>query len=423
MRALPFVTLMCMAMVSSACGPHWKTNLVVNSRKVALALNDPADLPAEPFNPSLVPSFDAPKRIRPCCAFGMDLKAKLGPIPVIGYENGNILQADAIGPHGYDDANAALEHNGLVYTCRGGYIDIAHIRDNADRTLFLTMQIVRKLPEGGTVEMPEEGTLRRIVIKPLPKGMLGRHGRWNIAMRMAEWINFKLSVWHEIATWYGWESVKGFSERLSAFSPEDLYSNMVGQKIAVGMVYNNEADSRSQYDLNMNIWIQGVLRRLGAVKLEDARLATKLVDGLWWDSTKAIPDFKLVTRRNLKIDSPVSPWIVEDSLPPERITPLVTKMCAKQPPMLPLSYPEQIGDEKIDSLLKIEFEFSSWIPDNFPVPAQKGVTFTQAEFPKIMEDIRRQGEAELNPGFDDPRGEVKKPRPAVSLLLPRRPAR
>lgn len=417
MRTLQFATLMCLVILSSACGPTWKTNLLVNSRKVALALNDPADLPAEPFNPELVPNFDAPKRIRPCCAFGMDLKAKLGPIPVIGYENGNILQADAVGPHGYDNANIALEHNGLVYTCRGGYIDIAHIRDNADRTLFLTMQIVRHLPDGGTVEMPEEGTLRRIIIKPLPKGMLGRHGRWNIAMRMAEWINFKMSVWHEIATWYGWESVKGFSERLSAFSPEDLYSNVLGQKLAVGMIYNNEADSRSQYDQNVNIWIQAALRRLGAVKLEDARLATKLVDGLWWDSTKSLPDFKLVLRRNLKTASPLSPWIVEDSLPQERITPLVTQMCAKQPPPLPLSYPEQIGDDKIESLLKIEFEFSGWIPDAFPVPAKKGVVFTQEEFPKILEDIHRQGEVELSPGFDDARGEVKKARPAVSFLF------
>jgi hypothetical protein len=30
------------------------------------------------------------------------------------------------------------------------------------------------------------------------------------------------SQWHEIAQWYGFQSVPGFSEEISAFSPEDL---------------------------------------------------------------------------------------------------------------------------------------------------------------------------------------------------------
>ncbi len=37
---------------------------------------------------------------------------------------------------------------------------------------------------------------------------------------VGEWIAFQLGVWHEIATWYGWASVRGFSEKASAFSPE-----------------------------------------------------------------------------------------------------------------------------------------------------------------------------------------------------------
>ncbi|PBD34343.1 hypothetical protein CK247_30710, partial [Klebsiella pneumoniae] len=33
----------------------------------------------------------------------------------------------------------------------------------------------------------------------------------------------RIAQWHEIAQWYGFQSVPGFSEEISAFSPEDLW--------------------------------------------------------------------------------------------------------------------------------------------------------------------------------------------------------
>jgi hypothetical protein len=38
--------------------------------------------------------------------------------------------------------------------------------------------------------------------------------------------------WHEIAIWYGWANVPMFSERPSAVLPEDMYSNLLGIRIA-----------------------------------------------------------------------------------------------------------------------------------------------------------------------------------------------
>ena len=58
------------------------------SKQVARALNDPAPLaPTKPFDPASVPLFKPAKSVRPCCAFGLDLKAKVGPVPVPGYQN------------------------------------------------------------------------------------------------------------------------------------------------------------------------------------------------------------------------------------------------------------------------------------------------------------------------------------------------
>jgi hypothetical protein len=43
-------------------------------------------------------------------------------------------------------------------------------------------------------------------------------------------------VWREIATWYGWSALTLFPEEASAFSPEDLYSNLPDIKLAGSFV-------------------------------------------------------------------------------------------------------------------------------------------------------------------------------------------
>jgi len=37
-----------------------------------------------------------------------------------------------------------------VYTCRGGFIDISHLRDSADRTAYCTAVILEKIINGET---------------------------------------------------------------------------------------------------------------------------------------------------------------------------------------------------------------------------------------------------------------------------------
>jgi hypothetical protein len=330
----------------------------------------------------------------------MDLQVQLGPTRLAGYKKPNIISANELKRHGYDDGNLTTDHNGLIYTCRGGFIDTAHVRDNADRTLYLAMRIARELPSGMTLELPEEGTLRRIVIKPLPPGFFNRYERWNIATALAAWSTYQLSVWHEIITWYGWESIRGISERLSAFSPEDLYSNTLGIRIASGILGNRENRSRDEYDQAMDAWFSESLRRLGAVSHDEGRRAMRAVDGLWWDSQRALMDFKLVTRRNLEVDSPLVPWLITDALSDGPIRTKLEQMCAGQPPPLPLEIPARIGGKRIEEIATVEFEFSGWIPARFPIPITKGQFLTQADFPAILADIRREGTQELGPCFD-----------------------
>jgi hypothetical protein len=92
----------------------------------------------------------------------------------------NIINAKDVGRHKYEsgviqrgsDAPRAVgssERDGLVYTCRGGFVDTAHLRDYADWTLYLTAQIARRLYDGGTLELPDEGGSRRVIVRPLAR--------------------------------------------------------------------------------------------------------------------------------------------------------------------------------------------------------------------------------------------------------------
>ena len=404
----PALLLGPLALLASACAPKWHSATLVDGRAVARALHDPVGL-AMPFDPASVPDFRAPQKVRPCCAFGVDLKAKVGPVPVPLYENENIISPDRIGPHGYDKGELTKENNGLVYTCRGGFIDLAHVRDMGDNTLFLAMQIARGLPGELTIQMPDQGTKRRITIKPVPGALLARHGRWTIATALASYIAYDLSIWHEVVTWYGWESTLGISEKLSAFSPEDLYSNVLGINIAAGIVLEREASSRDQYDRSMEVWIRESIRRLGGVQEAQGRTAMKAVDGLWWDSSKRLPDWKLVTRRDLHIATPVPPWIVADSVPADKATPEVTQMCKGQPPPLALEIEDKIGNTKIEDLVEIQFEFAGWIPKDFPLPAAKGQSVHSTDIPKIVEDVRQKAAKDLGADFDRPRAGAAEP--------------
>src|SRR5262249_7461994 len=160
--------------------------------------------------------------------------------------------------------------------------------------------------------------------------------------------------WHEIETWYGWESVKGVSEKESAFSPEDLYSNMLGIKIAVAIIRNKEARSRDDYDRAMDAWIRQALKRLAALSREGGRTGMKLLDGKWWDSSKSVPEWNLVTRRNLDFEPALSPWLVSDLLPEGKIEPGLRLACDRKPPPLPLDFAERLGGHAIGDLVSVD---------------------------------------------------------------------
>ena len=395
----------------SACvtAPRWQIQHKVTPELVARTLDEPGHVPDRPED---VPEFPVRVELRPCCAFGTDLQASLGPIPIPFFSIENITSVDGLGPHRYDSGafstsgsstkNAfTSEKNGLIYSCRGGFIDTAHVRDYADWTLFWAATIWRSSVTGATIELPPEGGKRRVIIRPLPPKMVESLGVRRAAIGLAQWIAFQLSVWHEIATAYGWAAIDLYPEYVSAFSPEDLYSNLLGIKIGGGLLMQpGAAATDSLYDQNMDLWLHTTLRYLDPVSAPAGKAASHLVDGVWWDPAARLPDPHLVRRRNLDAGNEIAPWQISRAYSSPQMTAWVNKECGGSEDPLILRYRNAAQGVQFADLLTLEIDVD--VPDPFPFPRPGSTQITQADFPAIIDAVREKFVKLLGPGSDLP---------------------
>jgi hypothetical protein len=227
--------------------------------EVLLDETDPAAVRRE-YLPDEVPKIPVRKRLRPCCAFGSEIYATLGPIPIPFYNIPNIVDLDTIGQHTYDSGlihapsrsakNLAVnrENNGLMYTCRGGFVDTAHVRDYLDWSIYLATEIGRRVvaADGGVIELPDEGGERRVIVRIPDRAEIERVGVRRLVLWLAQSAAWQMSVWHETATWFGWGAVPGFPEKASAFSPEDLFSNGLGIRLMPAIVGRGAERARTR---------------------------------------------------------------------------------------------------------------------------------------------------------------------------------
>jgi hypothetical protein len=379
---------------------------------VAQALGDTGRGRAD-ISAASVPIIDPPTTLRPCCAFGADLKVAVGRMPIPGIEIGNVTGKDKLGPHRFNNGLVSLdptdsrawvdtEGNGIVYTCRGGFLDTAHVRDNADTTLACASAIGRLMDTGGSFELPSQGAKIQARIKAMDPAMLERCGRRQLTIPMAEWLDFQISIWHEIATWYGFASLADWPEKISAFSPEDLYSNLIGARIAGGIIEERGASSTDEYNHSMDAWIQQVGQRLKAVPMDQSRAAMQSVDGIWWDSNKRIPDWQLILRRNFNIGPDVSPWLVANANPPPPLD-RQFKGCESPPDPVIIHVADGFEGIRFHDYLTLEIEVDDKLAANgFPFPRADSRLITQEDFPFIIDAIRRESVAAFGAPSDAP---------------------
>jgi hypothetical protein len=362
---------------------------------------------------SELPRIPLREKLRPCCVFGGNVRVRVGPFPIPGVRILNVIGVDDMGPHTYDSGLLRVggegeeplafnpEHNGLVYTCRGGFIDTAHVRGYVDWALYLTATVGRYLLAGGSIDLPEEGGARRVLVEPVPKAILDRVGHHRFGVALGQWLAFQLSIWHEIATWHGWHVVPGWPERVSAFSLEDLYSNLLGAKLIGAVSQLRSGRSEAEYNRCIDAWIPVVLRELGAVPRRAGLEAIRAVDGLWWDSSRRLPDAALVQRRYFDVTGPLGPWLVTDVVAPEGLGDRLRERCGTDPEPVQLSNPDSLWGVSFRRWATLEITVSDELVRQ-PLFMERGRRITQDDFPELVAEIRRQSRKEFGPRADRP---------------------
>jgi hypothetical protein len=362
------------------------------------------------LRPTGIPDIPVRRHLRPCCAFGYDLQARLGFLPILGYRLVNLKTIDEIGPHHYDSGVVTVgsdsdlvsdERNGLVFTCRGGFIDTAHVRDYADWTIYFGSRFFEQLESGTTIELPDEAGKRRVVLEKMDPELLRRHDPVSLTMAIAQWLAFQLSLWHEIATWYGWSAVPGYPEKVSAFSPEDLYSNVLGTRIAVAAALERAARSEALYDRSVDAWLRAVVDFLGPTSKETAIEAMQSLEGVWWSPAARLPDPGVVLRRNFSIGETVTPWLVPEALASEALRTHLLAGCGGWPRPHFLTIPSTFEGTPLRTLATLEVQVDPAIASQAPFEAP-GPSVTQDDFPAIVAAIREQNRREFGPRADRP---------------------
>jgi hypothetical protein len=311
--------------------------------------------------------LSAPESLRPCCAFGFDLRVRAIGVPIPVYQIGNVLTLDTLGEHHYNDSALGAvknlvglsdEHNGLIYTRRGGFIDIAHVRDTADYTFYLFSRIYPTLGQSGRIFYSEELGVRRVQLNAFtPPASMAQ--RYTIAAWLAGHLAFEIAQWHEIAQWYGFQSVPGFSEEISAFSPEDLYSNLLGARLAINVILQGNAGSVDDYNRAMEAALKQTLVKLLVAPQSETERKFRDIDGDWWNSKRRVPDKFLVLKRNYDLS--------ENRLP--------TPVPFERTPLYRLTMPTQVDGFTLSDLGQLQIHpgqdmQSLPVPPRFYTPQQ-----------------------------------------------------
>ncbi len=243
--------------------------------------------------------------------FNRQPRARVGSIPARGaFTLWKVADPARLGQHRYSAGvlGASEAARGIVYTTRGGFLDIAHLRKAADWTAYHHARIRFALEHGwsGVVLPCKEPSVYRLRFQYpsfWPNLSSSRKQRVidELAIRLAQRLAITQTTWHEIATWYGYSSTP-ISEAGSAFTYDDTPSHVLGAIVA-GMALR---DRDRSYDEAVTHHLKRELDRLGAVKPAQTRQAVDAVKGEWWANGR-------VTKRHLDIgagDGVVDAWLV-----------------------------------------------------------------------------------------------------------------
>lgn len=285
-------------------------------------------------------------------------------VAIPGVKLTEITSIEKIGPHHY--LGDASEENGIIYSRRGGFIDMAHLRDQSDWTAYLYTQLVENEKQGNlSLILGHEGgekTLNVIIPSNLNNIDL---------IHLAGKIAYDLSVWHEIATWFGASSIPFVPERYSSFSIEDPYSNLLGVTIGIQAL-----QSELPYEQAVTQIIKKYLKDLDAVSNEaETFLAMEAVRDIWWTRDKKLPSSKVLLQRQLQVYPCLKPWLVPGWNSANQAT-------------SELTVPEMASDgQYLNQFYQLEFKLNYKFPFHRIFPERKERNITQNDFDRMLAQV------------------------------------
>ena len=221
------------------------------------------------------------------------------------------IDANSLGRHSY--YCFLFEKNGIAYTCRGGHIDVTHVRICADNVRYLYNKIRRTLINSSPnikFKLNVEPSTYFVTLHYPPEWEeLSRSEKRRIAdelaIELSQYFTFTMTTWHEVLTWFGYKCMAVLPEQPSAFSWEDIYSNLLGIRIAAQALQDDE----HSYNKAVTIGLEKELEFLGVRSRHTAWRAAEKMRGKWFDGLVLV-DMK---ERNFDIgldDGMVTPTLV-----------------------------------------------------------------------------------------------------------------
>ncbi len=332
--------------------------------------------------------------------FGSPPRSRFGSYPSSNV--GTPFLGPDLGTHGY--YYRPSEKDGIAYTCRGGTIDVIHVRIAADWTAYLAATTYRHLLQRDasvTYKLAVDRSRSFLTITypenwdSLPPDRQSAIAR-EVALALGPHLTFMLTTWHEILTWYGYKILGPLPEFPSAFSWEDSYSNLLGTIIAVHALQ----DAEHTYDEAVQIALDREMQQLGIQPAAVARQASKSVEGKWFTGKALF----LVTMKKRNFDI---------GLKDGSVTPVLIPGVSACPAAKPMPYPVPQLDllSRYGFSVKLEIEPHEWEKGKilrlvYGDRPQKRI-IPEQHFPIIMDAIRREAPTKY-PEFDytaDERGE------------------
>ncbi len=303
---------------------------------------------------------------------------------------------DKLGKHSYN--GNLSEKSGIIYTCKTGHIDLAHLRKSADWTAYLSKKIFKVLMkgQGGFSYKMKEPSRYYVkftypsIWKALPQTEKEKIAH-DVSIKVGQYITYTATTWHEIITWFGYKCTGMYSEYPSAFTWEDTFSNLIGSHLAVIAL----RDEGYSYDEAMTLILDAELEKLNVQSSRVARRAADIVRGEWYSGDFLF--FITMKKRNFDIG-------LDDGFVTPSLVPGLAECEGAEPQSYPIPTLDFLSEYRFSMLFEIEpreWEKNKVFKIVYPNKKEKKKRIDPiVHFPILMDYIKKAAIEKYGPDVD-----------------------